>query len=106
MQTIASARENFKPANPVFTGHHSDDYRAGRFPSDLWKQIGILRDTLKVLLDDGAKFGPQSLALSFITPNRVVVFSQNACCLLIRGQPGTLLTMRSPYTAVIRRNEK
>jgi hypothetical protein len=42
-------------------------YCAARFPSDLWKQIGILGDTLEVLLDDSAKFCPSIPRAQFHT---------------------------------------
>jgi hypothetical protein len=74
-------------------GKPAKHYRAAHFPSNLWKQIGILRDSLKVLLDDSAKFCPQSLALTFIPPDRVVIFP-------LRESPQGRLDVSSPVLCV------
>jgi hypothetical protein len=46
---------------------------APHFASDFGEQIGIVRDTLKALLDGGSKFQTQAFAFSFIPSDGIVI---------------------------------
>ena len=53
-------------------GKAANDNCAPNFTPHFWKPFGIVRDTLKVLLDGGAKFLSQAFALLFVISNGTI----------------------------------